>query len=303
MSVLIQLTRRHMKLYLRDKASVFFSFLSVIIVFVLYAVILGSVQENGISSMGAGDVPPDVLATIIDLDQTSYLVSSWLMAGILMVSTVTVPLGSLGALIADKENRKVDDFYTAPIDRRILALSYLLSSWIVSFGMVMMNLIFGQLYVIFNGGGFIGVVPIIQLIVISMISIMCFSSIFFYVSLWMKTQNSFGLLSTLVGTFIGFLGGVYIQIGMMPEMVRNVLNALPIAHAVTLIRSIYMGDALDSFFLDQSIPEYQDFLLEMGIEAQSFGYTFTNTQMLLSLILFGILFYILSVLKLRNSKL
>lgn len=118
---LMQLVKRNILLYLRDRASVFFSFLSVIIIIVMYVLFLGNVQLNNLSkSLG-------------DVGGIDWLVSSWIMAGILTVSTVTVPLGVLGTLIDDRESGKISDFYVSPIKRNVLTLSYLMSSWIVAF--------------------------------------------------------------------------------------------------------------------------------------------------------------------------
>jgi multidrug/hemolysin transport system permease protein len=178
-----------------------------------------------------------------------------------------------------------------------------MSSWIVGFFMVMVNLIVGQIYVVINGGEFIGLFDSFKMIGIVILSIMSFSSLFFYLSLFMKTTNSFGLLSTMVSTFIGFLGGIYIQIGLMPKTVQSIMNMLPTAHAVTLIRRIYMNEAINGFFVDQSINEYDYFMNDMGLNANIFGYTLSSFEMVLSLVAFGLLFYILSAIKLSKSKL
>ena len=207
MNILYQLVLRNLRLYLRDKAAVFFSFLSVIIIVFLYVLFLGAMQSDNLSE-AFGDTPG------ID-----WLVSSWIMAGLLTVSTVTVPLTALGTLIQDRQNGMIKDFYTSPIDRRVLALSYLISSWIIGFIMVFLNFVIGQIYVLTMGGELLGVIPTLQIFGLVILSIMTFSSFFFYISLFMKTTNSFGVLSTLVGTFIGFLGGIYIPIGVLGKNV------------------------------------------------------------------------------------
>jgi len=136
MNILFQLVGRNLKLYLRDKAAVFFSFLSVIIIVLLYVLFLGAMQTDNLAEYFG------------DIDGVDWLVSSWIMAGILTVSTVTVPLTSIGRLIQDRENKIIMDFYTSPINRKTLALSYLLSSWIIAFIMVVFNFIIGQIYVL-----------------------------------------------------------------------------------------------------------------------------------------------------------
>ena len=291
MNTLFQLVKRNTLLYLRDKSSVFFSFLSVIIIIVMYVLFIGRLQRNGVMS-ATGDV-----------EGLDWLISSWIMAGILTVTTVTVPLGALGTMIADRETKKISDFYTAPIDRKILTLSYLISSWIIGFMMVLVNLFVGQLYVLSQGGEFFEFMQFVKILGLIFVSIMSFSTFFFYISLYMKSQNAFGLLSTLVGTFIGFLGGIYVQIGLMPKIVQSFMNMLPTAHSVVLIRRVYMDTAIEKVFGTYTGPEYVEFMNDMGLNATVFDYQFSSFEMFLSLLLFGVLFYVLSVFKINKMKL
>jgi len=69
MNVIGRLTIRNLKVYFRDKISVFFSFLSVIIIISLYALFLGNVQVESIKSQVGG------------INGIRYLVDSWIMAG------------------------------------------------------------------------------------------------------------------------------------------------------------------------------------------------------------------------------
>ena len=75
MVVLAQLVRRNTRLFLRDKATVFFSLLSVIIIIVMYVLFLGQMQVNSLK-----DFMPDA-------EGIEWLISSWIMAGILTVSS------------------------------------------------------------------------------------------------------------------------------------------------------------------------------------------------------------------------
>ena len=291
MRILAQLIRRNTLLYLRDRASVFFSFLSVIIIIALYILFLGKMQGNDLTEI-MGPIPG-----------ISWLTSSWIMAGILTVSTLTVPLASLGTLIRDRESGKIADFYTSPVPRRILALSYLVSSWVVSFIMVLLNLVIGQIYVLSSGGELFPILTLIKVIGLFSLSIVSFSSLFFYISLFMKSSNAFSLLSTLVGTFAGFLGGIYIPIGVLGEGVRKVLNLLPTAQSVTLIRKIYMSGAVEKVFSNAPKEAYTQYAEMYGLSINIRGFSITDSMMLIYLLIFAVLFYLLSVLKLLRSKL
>jgi len=252
---------------------------------------LGRIQSGAFGGEGVSESDVD------------WLVSSWIMAGVLVVSTVTVPLGVLGTMINDRVTKKISDFYTAPIDRKILALSYLISAWIVGFMMVTLNLLIGQIYIVSQGGEFLSLFGYVKVIGLMTLSIMAFSTFFYYISLFMKTSNAFSLLSTLVGTFIGFLGGIYVQIGLMPYAVRGVMNMLPTAHSVVLMRRLFMDEVIDKVFQGYSGPEFVEFADDMGLNANVFGTQLSTLVMVLSLVLFGVVFYILSVLKLNKSKL
>lgn len=291
MKILFELVKRNVKLYLRDKAAVFFSFLSVIIILLLYILFLGKMQVDAIdSNFGPGDY-------------NAWLVSSWIMAGILTVSTITVPLGAVGNLIDDRHNKILDDFYVSPINRSTLALSYLISAWVIGAIMVSFNLIVGLFYCVLQGGDLPSVVQFLELVGLMMLSIMSFSSFFFYISLFMKTRNAYGTLSTLVGTFIGFLGGIYIPIGQLGENVQKVMNFIPVAHAVTIIRQVYMRGAIDAVFGDLHPEAYNSYANIFGLTIYFGDYQMQPYQMVLSLFVFMGIFYSLSVLRLSKTKL
>jgi len=291
MKTLMQLIKRNTLLYLRDRASVFFSFLSVIIIIIMYILFLGKMQSNNLS---------DAYGAIPGID---WLTSSWIMSGILTVSTVTVPLASLGTLIKDRETGKIGDFYTSPINRNTLALSYLISSWIISLLMVSLNMIIGQIYVLTNGGQFLPFLSLIKLIGMYCLSIVSFSSMFFYISLFMKTQNAFSLLSTMVGTFIGFLGGIYIPIGVLGDSIAKIMNLLPTSSSVVLIRKIYMNGAIDKVFRNAPKQAYESYAETYGLAINLRGEEISNLAMIIYLIAFASLFYVLSIIKISRSKL
>lgn len=288
---LMALVKRNLKKYLRDKAAVFFSFLSVIIILLLYILFLGKMQVDNITRE-VGDIPG-----------IAWLVSSWIMSGILMVSTVTVPLGAVGGLIDDRDDKILDDFYVSPISRNKLALSYLVSAWVIGFFMVFVNLVIGQIYVMSQGGEILGLWQFIQVVLLMVFSIMTFSSFFFYLSLFIKTRNAYGTLSTIVGTFIGFLGGIYIPIGVLGKNVQTVMNVLPTSHAVTIMRRVYMEGALDQVLEVASQEFVSEYRSLYGLNIVIGNFEMQNWHMLLSMFIFMAIFYSLTVFKLSKSKL
>lgn len=289
--VLIALVKRNLKKYLRDKASVFFSFLSVIIILLLYILFLGQMQIDNLK------------AEVGNIDGIAWLVSAWIMSGILMVSTVTVPLGAIGGIIDDRADQILDDFYVSPISKNKLALSYLISSWVIAFILVFVNLIVGQIYILSQGGEFLAIFDFIKILLLMIFSIMTFSSFFFYLSIYVKTRNAFGTLSTIVGTFIGFLGGIYIPIGVLGSSVQTFMSILPTAHAVTIMRKVYMSGAVEKVFGNSPSQFYDEYAEIYGLKVMIGNFEMQEWHMLLSMGIFMAIFYGLSILKLSKSKL
>ncbi len=289
--ILWQLVLRNLKRYLRDKAAVFFSFLSVIIILALYIFFLGKMQSDNLASH-FGDIPG------ID-----WLVASWVMSGIIIVSTVTVPLGAIGNLIDDRVNLTLNDFYVSPIKRNTLALSYLISAWVIGFIMVLINFFVANIYVLMQGGKLLSLIMTVKILGLIILSIMTFSSFFFFLSIFIKTRNAYGMLSTLVGTFIGFLGGIYIPIGVLSKNVQTVISILPVSHAVTLMRRLFMAGAIDKVFTGADAQLYDSYASIYGLNVEIGNMQFESWHMLLSMIIFMVIFYALSVFKLIKSKL
>ena len=79
MKIILALSKRNLRLFVRDKALVFFSFLSVIIILGLYVLFLGEIQVNNIKqSIG------------MDLPEIDALVYAWMLPGLIAVASMTL---------------------------------------------------------------------------------------------------------------------------------------------------------------------------------------------------------------------
>ena len=80
------------------------------------------------------------------------------------------------------------------------------------------------------------------------------------------------------------------------------MKLLPSMHSVSLIRSLYMKASINTVFdgaPEASLLEYQEYY---GITIEIDDYVLLNWQLVLLLALFGGVFYLLTMLKLRKSK-
>ncbi|MDE6727656.1 MAG: hypothetical protein K2J80_06920, partial [Oscillospiraceae bacterium] len=122
MSKFIQLTKRNMLLYFRDKGSVFMSLLSMLIILALMLFFLGDMSVENITELLAELPGRD---TSNDESNAELLVLAWTVAGIIPINSVMVALSALSSIIKDKTAGKINSIYTAPVSRLTIALSYI----------------------------------------------------------------------------------------------------------------------------------------------------------------------------------
>jgi len=288
--MVMKLIERNLKRYLKDTMGVFFSFLSVIMVIIMYAVFLG---DNTLNS---------VKASVGDIPYVDGMVMAWLMAGIVFISTVTVPISVLGLFSEDRSAKTLNDFYTSPISRSSFILSYLLSSLIITSIMSSLNFILGQIYILTLGYGFIPLMDILTVFSIILLCSLTYSSLFFFLALIMKSAKAFDSLGSIVGTLIGFFGGIYVPIGVISSTIANLIHLLPFSYGVTLMRLAYMKWFMGQVF-DQAPEGVQSsFESFFGLTVEIQGWSMPVLIMVLGLLSYSLLFYGLSVFVMNTKK-
>jgi multidrug/hemolysin transport system permease protein len=110
-----------------------------------------------------------------------------------------------------------------------------------------------------------------------------------------KTQNAFGTASSLMGTLIGFLTGIYIPIGNLPSTIQTVIKIFPLSHAVVLMRQVMMGQALDI----ERMPD--EFIGFMGIKLAAGGSFMEPWIHILVLVASTAVFFVASLLVLNRK--
>lgn len=91
---MLSLVKRNILVYIRDKMAFFMSFLSVVILLVLYQVFLGQMQLDAIKeSMGTTTVSSPVI----------QMVNLWLIAGLTTIVSLTSTLGAFSVMVSDRE--------------------------------------------------------------------------------------------------------------------------------------------------------------------------------------------------------
>lgn len=130
------MAKRNIKLYFRDKASVIFSLFAVLVIIALNIFFLTDSLNKGMSDV------PDI----------EVLVGTWLVAGIVAVTTTTTSLGALNTMVEDKSRKIYKDFYTSPLKRSSLAGGYIISCVVIGIIMSVIAFVAGMIYIVYLGG-------------------------------------------------------------------------------------------------------------------------------------------------------
>lgn len=259
------LARRNLRIYFRDRAGVFFSFLSPLILIALYALFLGNQQVLSLQARF-----PDAGTGVVE----AYI-NSWVFAGITMITTLTTGLAALNVFVEDSASGRFKDFLVSPIRRSNLIVGYMLSSFSVAFVMTLVVVAVSQGYTAVRGGPLLSSSELLLTIGYVALSAAAFSALSGFVVTFLKSNGAFAAFSTIVGTMIGFLAGAYIPSGALPAAVVNVMNALPFAQSAMLIRQPFTAQSLNALTTGQ--PDAKTMLSEFyGITMSIGDFTVTN---------------------------
>lgn len=281
------LLSRNLRLFFRDRMSVFFSLLSVIIIIGLYILFLGDIITSGLADLG---------------DHVRFMIDSWIMSGLLAVISMTGSLGALGIMVEDNAKKTGRDFLASPIKRSTLAAGYAFSAVIVGFILCLLTLGLAELYIFIYGGELLSFSAFLKVLGLLVLSVISSSSMVFFIATLLKSVNAFGTASTIIGTLIGFLTGIYIPIGNLPAGVQAIIKVFPVSHAGALLRQVMMAEPMSLVFANAPQEVADNFQLEMGVIFQWGNHTATAGESILILIATTILFYGLAVLSLSRKR-
>lgn len=254
------LISRNLKIFFRDKGAVIFSLLGVLIV-------------AGLNILFLGDAYTDSLA---DFEGAKNIVSSWVMAGLLAITSVTTTMGAFGTMVQDKERKIFKDFYCAPISRSSITLSYIISSAIVGLIMTGIVLIIAVVYLTANEAITLSATMFIKLIATGVLTALSNTAMVLFLVSLVNSSKANGALSGVISALIGFVTGIYLPIGNLPEGVQYVVKCFPTSHSAVLFRQILMGDMKDS--VAKFPPQAQTEALNGVKEAMGVVFKFGETE-------------------------
>jgi multidrug/hemolysin transport system permease protein len=279
---------RNLRVYFRDKASVFFSLLSVFIIILLYALFLGDVWANSDMFMGR--------------QGARWLMDSWIMAGLLAVVSVTATMGAYGIMVDDRVRKIIKDFYSSPLSRPGLTGGYILGAFVIGLVMSLVTTVLAIAYIVMRGGAFPLPLALLKTLGLIFMSALSNTAMVLFLVSFVNSQNAFSTASTLIGTLIGFLTGIYMPLGQLPPAVQTIIKFVPTSHAAALFRQVLMEEPLKKVFAGAPEAVVDQFKTFTGVTLTIGGHTLTAAEHLLVLGGTFVLFSLLSLLSLSRKK-
>ena len=270
---------RNLKVFFRDRASVFFSLLAVFIIIGMYVLFLGDVW----------------LQNLPDMPGAKPLMDSWIMAGLLAVTSMTTTMGAFGTMVDDRAHKLIKDFSASPIRNSQIAGGYILSSFTVGVIMTLITFVLAELYIVGGGGAFLPFGSLIKMLLLLLLSALCNTAMVSFLISFFKSNNAFGTASSIIGTLIGFLTGIYLPIGMLPEGIQFVIKIFPVSHAALLLRQVMMEAPMQTVFAGAPAEMVEGFQQEMGVLFKMGDTYMTGLTSILILVGSALVFYALSI--------
>ena len=278
---MIKFLRRNLQIYFRNRATVFYSLIGTLMIFALYVLFLANMWIN----------------TFSDIKNANHLVDSWVMASIISVVSVTSTLGCLGIMVNDKATNIIKDFRSAPVGKGEIAGGYVLCTVVVGLLMSFLMLALGEIYIAAMGGPLLSPGALLKVSgLIVLVSLSNTSGMLFFASFF-KNHNAYTSAAGMISSFMGFIAGAYIPIGMMPGFIRWTVEPLPVFQGASLLRQAMIDGMFDSSFAGMAPEKVTEFKNIMGITTQIGSF---QVPAILSYIILAASFVIFFSLSVRN---
>ncbi|MBE6759238.1 MAG: ABC transporter permease [Ruminococcaceae bacterium] len=280
---MLNFAQRNLRIYFRQKAAVFASLLGVFIIVVLYALFLGDAYSF------EGAVNP------------KHLMDTWMIAGIIAITPFTTSIGALGAMVDDKVDGNLGDFYSSPVRRVKIVGGYVLSGLSVGFILSVAAFVLGEAYIVMRGGELLSLFNMLCMLGAILLSVLLSCTMGFLIVCFINSKNAYMIVCTVIGSVTGFLTGVYVPVGQMGENVQWLVKLFPVTHTSVIIRRVMCSQAIEENFagMDEYAAEYSRM---MGISLEFGDWVMPIWVHCVIVTVLAVIFFALATLRVSKEK-
>lgn len=244
----LYLVRRNCKLYFKDKGLFFSSLIAPLILFFLFVAFLRNVYTDSLMS-----ILPE--GAEVDSALVEGFAGGWLMSSLLAVCAVSIAFTANMVMVQDKVTDRFSDFAVSPVPKSTLALSYYISTALVTLFICGVALAVGFIYLAIVGW-YLSVGDVFLCILDTVLLVMFGTALSSIVCHFLKSQGGITAVEVIVSAAYGFLCGAYMPISSLTDGISHAIMFLPGTYGTSLLHEHFMGGAIDelgSMFVQ--IPE------------------------------------------------
>ncbi|HPL82010.1 MAG TPA: ABC transporter permease [Anaerolineaceae bacterium] len=287
MKATTRIANRVFKLFFRDKSAIFFTLLASIILLTIHLVFLNraSFSDEQMKMM------PDLV----------HFQNTWLTAGLAVITAFSASFTGLAQMPVDRKTRAFDDFQVAPVRRSQIVAGYILGSTFTAFVMSLATIAFTYIFLVVRKSPLPGIQNTLLIVVAVLLTTLVSSGLAFLFASGRNSVRSYGSVSSLMLTLIGFFAGAYIPFGVLGKSVQTIMSWLPFSHMASLARKFYMADAIKSM----SIPAQFDIAnlrFIFGVDLEMLGKQVSPWLSAGFILLWALLFFGIGLFRIRKEQ-
>ena len=228
MKQLYHLTLRHTVLFFKDKGRFLTALITPIVLIILYMTFLGTIYHDSLDSI--------VKYFNVSQNTIDAFVNGYLFSSLLAVSCVTVSFCSNMIMVQDKEDHKIKDLLIAPVSKTKLALSYFISTLLITMIINITALL--ACFIVLGTSHFVLPLKDVLYCLFDIFLLTLFgASLSSIINYFLTTQGQISAVSSVVSAGYGFLCGAYMPISQFTPAVRTFIKFLPGTYGTSLIRN------------------------------------------------------------------
>lgn len=303
-NVFLNLTKRHFLVFFKNKIRVLYTLLVPIIILLVYILFLRNLELSTVQNIL---YELEVEATPELTTYINTLVDSWMLSGIIILSTITISIQTNNIIINDKENGVNRDFASSPIKNSYLIGSYFLFNFIVTMFLCLIVMLICFVYLVIMGEFFLTFIDFLIAFGVLTLSTATSTLLTIFICSFIKHESTLASIIAVFSTVAGFVIGAYMPLSMFPDWFRNICGFVPGTYSTDLMRFAFMAtplDGLSGLVSDLNLANGEELINNLfnsfGYEINLFGTNINVGYQALINVGFVVLFMILNIFSVKH---
>ena len=130
-----------------------------------------------------------------------------------------------------------------------------------------------------------------------------YASIGYLLAMFIHSYSAWGGMLTIVGTLVGFAGGIYLPMSSFSERLQTILKCLPVLQGVSMMRRVCLAEITEATFEGmppQAVEIFQD---RMGVTLTAGERLISIGEQFSILAFYGIMAIVIAVFLNKRRKL